>query len=156
MLDRRSFLLGSAAIMALASGRRGCAASDLPPATARTIDVRGLAAPIEIVDDAYGVPHIRAGSIPDAFFGQGYVVARDRLFQIDFSQRRELGRMAAGRAGGRRDPPRRPRRHRGRRARPCGAQAAAARRSHRDRAGRSRRAAHGAPRRRRCRSRRRG
>ncbi len=94
MLDRRSFLLGSVAILALASGRRGCAASDVPPATARTIDVCGLAAPIEIVDDAYGVPHIRAASIPDAFFGQGYVVARDRLFQIDFSQRRELGRMA--------------------------------------------------------------
>lgn len=94
MLDRRSFLLGSAAILALASGRRGCAASDVTTATARTIDVRGLAAPIEIVDDAYGIPHIRAASIPDAFFGQGYVVARDRLFQIDFSQRRELGRMA--------------------------------------------------------------
>ncbi|WP_163364008.1 penicillin acylase family protein, partial [Klebsiella aerogenes] len=31
---------------------------------------------------------------PDAFFGQGYVVARDRLFQIDLSHRREMGRLA--------------------------------------------------------------
>ena len=94
MLDRRSFLLGSAAVAALASGRRGCAAPDPPVAATRSVEGRGLVAPIEIVDDIYGVPHIRAGSIPDAFFGQGYVVARDRLFQIDFSQRRELGRLA--------------------------------------------------------------
>ncbi|WP_375419818.1 penicillin acylase family protein [uncultured Sphingomonas sp.] len=97
MLDRRSFLLGTAATLALAAGRRGCAAPQAQPTFApasRFVDVGGLVAPIEIVDDAYGVPHIRAASIPDAFFGQGYVVARDRLFQIDFSQRRELGRMA--------------------------------------------------------------
>ncbi len=56
----------------------------------------GLSAPIEIVDDVHGVPHIRAASIPDAFYGQGYVVARDRLFQIDLGHRRELGRMAEG------------------------------------------------------------
>ena len=30
----------------------------------------------------------------DAFFGQGYVVARDRLFQIDLAHRRETGRLA--------------------------------------------------------------
>jgi penicillin amidase len=54
----------------------------------------GLSAPVEIVDDPYGVPHIRARSIPDAFFGQGYVVARDRLFQLDLAHRRELGRLA--------------------------------------------------------------
>src|SRR6476619_2183360 len=77
MLNRRSFLLGSAATMAL-----------LPAAGL------GAAGPVEIVDDAYGIPHIRARSIPDAFFGQGYVVARDRLFQIDLSHRRELGRLA--------------------------------------------------------------
>lgn len=53
-----------------------------------------LSAPVEIVDDPYGVPHIRARSIPDAFFGQGYVVARDRLFQIDLSHRREMGQLA--------------------------------------------------------------
>ncbi|HVF95514.1 MAG TPA: penicillin acylase family protein [Sphingomonas sp.] len=98
MLDRRSFLLGSSAMLALASGRRGCAAPQAQPGsaptTSRLLAARGLAAPVEIVDDRYGVPHIRAASIPDAFFGQGYVVARDRLFQIDFSQRRELGRMA--------------------------------------------------------------
>ena len=91
MLDRRLFVLGSAATAALL-------ASDLPAAAplsrTRRAAGAGLAAPIEIVDDRWGVPHIRAQSIPDAFFGQGYVVARDRLFQIDLAHRRELGRMA--------------------------------------------------------------
>jgi len=92
MIDRRSFLLRSVAVAALAAGadRRSAAAA----AVGQKTSVRGLSAPIEIVDDVYGVPHIRAQSVPDAFFGQGYVVARDRLFQIDFEHRRELGRMA--------------------------------------------------------------
>ncbi|MBA2920201.1 penicillin acylase family protein [Sphingomonas sp. MAH-20] len=93
MLDRRSFLLGSAATLAALSAAGGAAAA-LPPARLRRVDAAALSAPIEIVDDPYGVPHIRAGSIPDAFFGQGYVVARDRLFQIDLSHRREMGRLA--------------------------------------------------------------
>ena len=90
MLSRRSFLLGSAATAALlpAAGRAAAAI------VSRSKQMAGLSAPIEIVDDAFGVPHIRAESIPDAFFGQGYVVARDRLFQIDLAHRRELGRLA--------------------------------------------------------------
>ncbi|MDP5278907.1 penicillin acylase family protein [Sphingomonas sp. DG1-23] len=89
MLARRSFLLGSVATLALAPA--AAARLQRAPAEAR---VRGLDAPIHIVDDAFGVPHVRAASIADAFFGQGYVVARDRLFQIDLSHRREMGRLA--------------------------------------------------------------
>lgn len=93
MLNRRSFLLGSAATLALSAS--GCVpAGRPPPQRLRQVAAAALAAPIDIVDDPYGVPHIRARSIPDAFFGQGYVVARDRLFQIDLAHRRELGRMA--------------------------------------------------------------
>ncbi|MBA3677584.1 MAG: penicillin acylase family protein [Sphingosinicella sp.] len=93
MLNRRSFLLQSAAMMALVSGAgRGGAA--LPLSRRRRVEVAGLSAPIEIVDDSYGIPHIRARSKPDAFFGQGYVVARDRLFQLDLAHRREVGRLA--------------------------------------------------------------
>ncbi len=92
LLDRRSFLLGSAATAALAASARTLGA--VPISRTRQVAAAGLAGPIEIVDDPWGVPHIRAQSIRDAFFGQGYVVARDRLFQIDLSHRRELGRLA--------------------------------------------------------------
>jgi penicillin amidase len=60
----------------------------------RTIRLSGAHAPIEVLEDPMGIPHIRAQSKHDAFFGQGYLVACDRLFQLDFSNRRELGRMA--------------------------------------------------------------
>jgi penicillin amidase len=93
MLNRRSFLLGSTATLALLPAASG-AAGAVPVSRTRQVTAAGLSAPIEIVDDPYGVPHIRAGSIPDAYFGQGYVVARDRLFQIDLDHRRELGRLA--------------------------------------------------------------
>jgi penicillin amidase len=93
MLNRRSFLLGSAATVA--GGAASCLPAELPSVSRIAAGgAVGLSAPLEIVDDRYGVPHIRARTIPDAFFGQGYVVARDRLFQIDFSYRREMGRMA--------------------------------------------------------------
>ena len=87
MINRRLFLHGSVATLALAPAL--IAQADQKRTVSVTHD-----GPIEIVDDVHGVPHIRAQSIPDAFFGQGYVVARDRLFQIDFGHRRELGRMA--------------------------------------------------------------
>ncbi|WP_454280622.1 penicillin acylase family protein [Sphingomonas sp. Marseille-Q8236] len=90
MVSRRTFLLGAAAFGALAPWR-GSARSSTATTHAR---VRGLSQPIEIIDDRWGVPHIRAATKADAFFGQGYVVARDRLFQIDFAHRREMGRMA--------------------------------------------------------------
>ena len=88
MLDRRSFLMGSTALLAMSP--------DLGRATqiSRRATVRGAAAPIEIIDDAMGIPHIRANTKRDAFFGQGYVVARDRLFQIDLGRRGDMGRMA--------------------------------------------------------------
>lgn len=91
-MQRRSFLLASAAALSLS-----CPAwakplvKGLPP---KRIAIDGARAPIEIVEDELGVPHIRAQSKHDAFFGQGYVVARDRMFQIDWSYRRNLGRMA--------------------------------------------------------------
>ncbi|WP_267433097.1 penicillin acylase family protein [Sphingomonas sp. GM_Shp_1] len=90
MVSRRTFLLGATALGVLAPWR-GIAQAITPTARAT---IPGLSRPIEIVDDRWGVPHIRALTKADAFFGQGYVVARDRLFQIDFAHRREMGRMA--------------------------------------------------------------
>lgn len=89
MLERRLFLLGSAATALVSVACRGQTRD-----AGGSRSVRGLSAPIEIIDDRWGVPHIRAQTKADAFFGQGYVVARDRLFQIDLGHRRELGRMA--------------------------------------------------------------
>src|SRR5690349_18268593 len=56
--------------------------------------VTGLAAPVTVLRDEYGVPHIRATTTRDAFLAQGFVHAQDRLFQMELNRRRALGRSA--------------------------------------------------------------
>jgi penicillin amidase len=56
--------------------------------------VKGLRAPVELIEDRYGVPHLYAGGEDDVFLAQGFNAARERLFQIDLWRRRGLGRLA--------------------------------------------------------------
>ena len=58
------------------------------------IEVAGLKAPVEVSRDARGVPHIRARSLEDAVFAQGYVTAQDRLWQMDVSRRLARGELS--------------------------------------------------------------
>ena len=57
-------------------------------------NVAGLNAPADIVIDHWGIAHIFAADIHDAFFLQGYNAARDRLWQIDLWRKRGLGILA--------------------------------------------------------------
>jgi penicillin amidase len=59
-----------------------------------TIQVAGLSAPVEVLRDARGVPHLRASSLQDLFFAQGYVTAQDRLWQMDLSRRLAEGELS--------------------------------------------------------------
>ena len=56
---------------------------------------------IAIIRDARGIPHVRAESVGDAFFGQGFAAAQDRLWHMDADRARAYGRWAelAGVAG---------------------------------------------------------
>ena len=56
--------------------------------------VRGLSAEVQIVRDHHGVPHIFAVTEADALFGQGFVHAQDRLFQMAGARRLASGRLA--------------------------------------------------------------
>ena len=58
------------------------------------IEVAGIAKPVRIVVDKWGIPHIRAESMADMFFAQGFNAARDRLWQIDLWRKRGLGLLA--------------------------------------------------------------
>jgi penicillin amidase len=53
-----------------------------------------LGGPVEILRDRAGVPHIYATSTTDLYFGLGFAMARDRLWQMDRLRRRALGRQA--------------------------------------------------------------
>jgi penicillin amidase len=56
--------------------------------------VPGLRGRAEVWRDAQGIPHVRAGSVHDAFLAQGFVHAQDRLWQMDYDRRRAYGRWA--------------------------------------------------------------
>jgi penicillin amidase len=58
------------------------------------IKVAGLKGPVQVVRDTWGVPHISAQSPDDLFFAQGYVMAQDRLWQMEMWRRAAEGRMA--------------------------------------------------------------
>jgi penicillin amidase len=55
----------------------------------------GLAAPVEIVRDPWGVPHLFAESERDLFLAQGYVHAQDRLWQMEFNRLVASGRLGS-------------------------------------------------------------
>ncbi|MBK5256403.1 MAG: penicillin acylase family protein [Vicinamibacteria bacterium] len=54
----------------------------------------GLKAPVEVIRDEWGIPHIYADNDGDLFFAQGYVMAQDRLWQMELWRRWHEGRLA--------------------------------------------------------------
>jgi penicillin amidase len=58
------------------------------------LPVAGLDGRVEVLRDIWGVPHIFASSLDDLFRAQGFVVASERLFQIDFLLRAANGRLS--------------------------------------------------------------
>jgi penicillin amidase len=50
--------------------------------------------PVRIDRDSWGIPSIFAQNDADLFFGFGYAMAQDRLFQLDFLRRKGAGRLA--------------------------------------------------------------
>ena len=59
-----------------------------------TLRLEGLRGKVQVFRDSHGVPHIRAGSLEDLMFAQGYVTAQDRLWQMDLSRRIAQGRLS--------------------------------------------------------------
>lgn len=86
-----------AAVLALAQPAltQPALAQEAPSAPRTSVRaIPDLQAPAEILVDQWGVPHIYAQSVRDAFFVQGYNAARDRLWQIDLWRKRGLGLLA--------------------------------------------------------------
>src|SRR5512138_1788115 len=59
-----------------------------------SLRLSGLSAPVEVLRDRWGVPHIYAGNIQDLFKAQGFVHAQERLWQMDFNRRLVAGRLS--------------------------------------------------------------
>jgi penicillin amidase len=66
----------------------------LKPDYAGSRTAEGLAAPVEVLYDEAGVPHIYAQNETDAYFTLGYVHAQDRLFQMEMLRRAGAGTLS--------------------------------------------------------------
>ncbi|MCE5252437.1 penicillin acylase family protein [bacterium] len=58
------------------------------------VPVRGISGNVEVIRDTWGVPHIFAANSRDLYFSAGYVMAQDRLFQMDFLRRVGRGELS--------------------------------------------------------------
>jgi penicillin G amidase len=58
------------------------------------VGVPGLEDQVSVERDKWGVPHIRAHSVEDMAEAQGYVVAQDRLWQMDLLRRVGRGQLS--------------------------------------------------------------
>src|SRR5687767_13440298 len=98
---RRSIAAASA--LAVCAAMAACGRGDAPrrssgtgalPPVAGSIELQGLRAPVRVIRDRWGIPHIAAQNLTDLFFAQGFVQAQDRLFQMDLWRRSSLGRLS--------------------------------------------------------------
>lgn len=69
-------------------------AENLKQDTAQAFAINGLTDQVSILIDEQGVPHIFAKNEQDLYFAQGFVTAKDRLWQMDFQTRFAAGRLS--------------------------------------------------------------
>jgi penicillin G amidase len=69
------------------------AKAGLPPIEGQ-LRVEGLHAPVEVIRDRWGVPHVYATNAHDLFFAANFVSCSERLFQMDFMLRVANGRLS--------------------------------------------------------------
>lgn len=70
---------------------RNAEAGGIPGGSLR---LKGLRDPVSVAFDKRGVPHVFAQNTHDLFFAQGYVTARDRLWQMEVQTHAAAGRLA--------------------------------------------------------------
>jgi len=89
------WLLGVVVVLALvASGLVVWSVRRSSPEYGGTVTLPGLAAPVTVYRDAYGVPQVYASSEEDLFKAQGYVTAQDRFWEMDLRRHLTSGRLS--------------------------------------------------------------
>ena len=81
--------LAALLVVAAAVTTPGAADAQTPPQGARaSLAVPGLRQTVEVIRDRWGLNHIYAQNEDDLFMAQGYLAAKDRLFQFEIWRRR--------------------------------------------------------------------
>ena len=65
-----------------------------PAVASGTLQLSALLRPVTIHFDSYAVPHVYAENEHDLFYAAGYIMASERLFQMDMVNRSVQGRLA--------------------------------------------------------------
>lgn len=58
------------------------------------LHLKNLSSPVSVVRDGYGIPHINAQNSKDAFRALGFVIASERLFQMEMQRRLASGELS--------------------------------------------------------------
>jgi penicillin amidase len=87
-------LAGLAGLAVVAAGLGYAALRNTVPGASGTLTVAGLSAPVEVVRDREGVPHIFAKTTDDLYLALGFVHAQDRLWQMEMQRRTGQGRLS--------------------------------------------------------------
>ena len=58
------------------------------------VKINGIDGEVDIYRDSYGIPHVKAGSVHDAFVGQGFATAQDRIWHMHCDRMLAYGRLA--------------------------------------------------------------
>jgi len=64
------------------------------PAYSGTISMQGLKSAVEVRTDDHGIPHIFAQDEDDLFFAQGFITARERMFQMELTRLAGRGELS--------------------------------------------------------------
>ena len=60
----------------------------------KDVELRNMTAPVEIFRDKYAIPHIYAETENDLYRAVGYVMAQDRMWQMDLIRRGTTGQLS--------------------------------------------------------------
>jgi len=64
------------------------------PSYTGILKIEGLSSTVEVRTDENGIPHIFADNEKDLFFAQGYITARERLFQMELTRLAGRGELS--------------------------------------------------------------
>jgi penicillin G amidase len=93
LLRRILFIIIILLIAGAPGGTWWWARQSLPPLDGEQ-RLAGLIAPVEVLFDSYGVPHVYAAGAEDAWAVAGVLHARDRLWQMELYRRAACGRLS--------------------------------------------------------------
>lgn len=71
-----------------------CVSAFVPLQEPQKIQLQGIKATVTIRRDERGIPYVEAQNDEDLYFGQGYAIAADRLWQMDLFRRSARGEIA--------------------------------------------------------------